>query len=390
MTQPGTFALIADQFRCLFYRAGFYLDVPGLIQLLKFRQLRERFYTDLWQQTADNIGAVCTRWDSGFTRIERDGLTTIVRQSTVMLDDQLTLDIMGNKAVVYELMAEKGYAVPNHLVFPVSEFAACRDFFLSQRRPVVLKPASGTGGGRGVTTGIRTVKALKKAFRLAARFDSRLIVEEQLEGHSYRLLYIGGRFVEAVRRDAPIVVGDGKHTIRHLVAMENARRLASDPVTALSPLKLDRDCQNMLNNQGLRPGDCLEQGRSIKLKKAINENGCEQNYRVSDDVHPDTVRLGAALVRDLGVAFAGIDVICKDISMPLSANNGLISEINTTPGIHHHYLVSGSATECPVAEQVLEYIFQSRSGTMMLGPASADQQERSHPPSRPLLRKLGT
>lgn len=390
MTQPRTVTLVAGQLRRLFYRAGFYLDVPGLIQLLKFRQLRARFYADLWQQTAVNIGAVCRGWDAGFMRIERDGLTTIVHQSTVMLDDQLTLDIMGNKALVYQLMSEKGYAVPDHLVFSVSEFDLCRDFFLSQVGPVVLKPAGGTGGGRGVTTGIRTLKALKKAFRLAARFDSRLIVEEQLEGHSFRLLYIDGRFVDAVRRDAPLIVGDATHTIRQLVAMENVRRLAGDPVTALSPLKIDRDCHNRLKELRLGPRDRLEAGQVIDLKKAINENAREQNHRVCDEVHPDTVRAGAALVRDLGVAFAGLDVICKDISKPLSADNGLISEINTTPGIHHHYLVSGPAAERPIADQVLEHIFQSRTGTMALAPALQDPQEPADRHDRSFLRRVGT
>lgn len=390
MTQPRTVTLVAGQLRRLLYRAGFYLDVPGLIQLLKFRQLRGRFYADLWQQTAVNIGAVCRGWDAGFMRIERDGLTTIVHQSTVMLDDQLTLEIMGNKALVYQLMSGKGYAVPNHLVFSVSEFDLCRDFFLAQARPVVLKPAGGTGGGRGVTTGIRTLRALRKAFRLAARFDSRLIVEEQLDGHSYRLLYIDGRFVDAVRRDAPVIVGDGTHTIRQLVAMENVRRLEGKPVTALSPLKIDRDCQNRLKEMGLRPRDRLEAGRVIELKKAINENTREQNHRVSSEVHADTVRAGAALVRDLGVAFAGLDVICKDISKPLSADNGLISEINTTPGIHHHYLVSGPAAERPIADQVLDHIFQSRTGTMALAPALQDPQEPADRHDRSFIRQVGT
>ena len=107
-------SLITDQLFRLYYRAGFYLDLPALLQLLRFRQLRQRYYQDLWRVAAANIGAKSRAWDFGFSRIDRHGLVSIVKQSSVMLDDHLTLEVMGNKALVYELMAEKGYATPRH------------------------------------------------------------------------------------------------------------------------------------------------------------------------------------------------------------------------------------------------------------------------------------
>lgn len=358
--------LVTDQLRRLFYRAQFYLDVRGLAQLLRFRQLRQTYYRDLWQTAARNIGAECSDWDFGYTRISSNGLTAVVKQSDVMLDSHLTLNIMGNKALVYDMLAEKGYAVPSHQRFSMGQFDLCEAFFQTQNAPVVVKPASGTGGGRGVTTGINTRSALRKAARLAASFDHDLIVEEQIEGHSYRLLYLDGVFIDAVRRDPPVIRGDGRHTIRQLVARENVERLNGNPVTALSPLKLDRDCQNKLLEHGLRSGHRLAAGRVLELKRAINENSSQRNHCVSQDVHPETIAAGARLVRDLGVKFAGLDVLCRDISTPLGAENGLISEINTTPGIHHHYLVSNPENHVPVAELVLKHMFETKQGVMDL------------------------
>jgi D-alanine-D-alanine ligase-like ATP-grasp enzyme len=366
LVRKSTLILVADQLRRLAYRAQFYLDVPSLVQLLKFKQLRQKFYQDLWREVATNIGAQCTDWDFGYTKISKKGSTTFVNQSNVMLDDNLTLDIMGNKALVYSLMNELGYAVPDYRLFSITDFAACENFFLAKNRPVVVKPASGTGGGRGVTTGIKSLAALRKAFRLAARFDHHLIVEEQIEGHSYRLLYINGDFIDAVRRDPPTIIGDGKHSIRQLVGMENARRLAGDPVTALSPLKMDLDCRNRLTELGLSAHHCLEAGRIIVLKKAVNENVCQENHIVRNDVHPDTILAGATLLQKVGVKFAGLDVICKDISKPLNSDNGLIGEINTTPGIHHHYLVSEKSGIAGIAEQLLDHMFRTKQGVMNL------------------------
>jgi hypothetical protein len=38
----------------------------------------------------------------GFYRLKRDGFSTFVRHGEVMLDDHLTLDIVGNKPLVYK------------------------------------------------------------------------------------------------------------------------------------------------------------------------------------------------------------------------------------------------------------------------------------------------
>ncbi len=358
--------LVANQLQRLVYRAGFYLDVRGLIQLLKFRQLRDAYFKKLWMQAAQNIGAEYKDRGFGFAGISRNGLTTFVRQSNVMLDDQLTLDIMGNKALVYQLLEGNGYSVPKHRQFSLDNLSACEAFFTSQNGPVVVKPTSGTGGGRGVTTGVNSLKALRKAFRYAARYGSELLVEEQLEGHSYRLLYLDGKFIDAVRRDPPVIIGDGRSTIRKLVLLENEKRLSGDPVIALSPLKIDRDCQNRLWQLGLRPGSRLKAGQVIALKRAVNENCSLKNFSVRDMVHPETVQAGENLVRDFGVKFAGLDVICKDISKPLEGSNGTFGEVNTTPGIHHHYLVNDASAGVPVAELVLDYMFKEKQGVMHL------------------------
>lgn len=364
-------SVVKHQIWRLAYRARFYLDVPSLIQLLKFRQLRAKYFRNMWVEAARNIGAEYKDWSFGYGRISRNGLTTFVKHSKVMLDNQLTLDIMGNKALVYELLEDKGYPVARHNCYTLDSLSVCEEFYRSQNGPVVVKPASGTGGGRGVTTGITSIKALRTASRYAARFDGTLLVEEQLNGNSYRLLYLDGKFIDAVRRDPPEISGNGMNSIRKLVSLENQKRLVGDPVTALSPLKIDHDCQNRLSELKLRPGYKPKEGERVELKRAINENSLEKNYTVRNEVHPETIATGADLVRDLGIKFAGLDVICDDISKPLSESNGVIGEINTTPGLHHHYLIKDKSAVVRVAELVLDHMFAEQQGVMRLDPHTA-------------------
>ena len=361
----------------MYHRAHRLLDLPGLYRLRWFQGLRKAFYRDLWEQAAQSVGADFQDWDFGYFRISRGGSTTMVKLGSVMMDDHLTLDLMGNKPLTYALLGEMGQTVPEFCVYTIQSLDRAEAFLELQGGAVVVKPATGSGGGRGVTTGIRDRRALRKASRLAARYDGTLLVEEQIEGHSYRLLYVDGEFVDAVRRDPPTLTGDGRHSIRDLVRIENSRRLNTRPFSALSPLQIDQDCRHSLRALGLSPRSRLERGRTIPLKRAVNENSAEGNHSVRREVHPETIALGARLVQNLGVRFAGLDVICHDIAVPLSPDNGRIGEINTTPGIHHHYLIAEPAAGVRVAEILLSRLFESGRGAMVLGDRPALVRSRA-------------
>jgi len=354
----------------LYNRLRLYSDVRHMLLILRFRELRKEFYDDLWAKAAGNVGAEYSPWKFGYTRIRRDGLTTVVSRGRVMLDDPVTLNVFGNKVLTYELMTAKGVKIPRYCVFGVGSSAKAKQFLAEVGAPVVVKPAGGTGGGQGVMTGITNTADLVKACRYAARFAARsgseLLVEEHVAGESYRLLFIGGEFVDAIRRCPPSVTGDGKQGLRALVAAENQRRLKERPITALSPLVFNKDCINRLAAQGLAANSVLKAGQSIAVKQAINENAARDNHNVKGSVHPDIIETGSRLAKDLGVRFAGLDLISTDVSAPLSEGKCIFSEINTTPGIHHHYLLSDPATVTPVAELVLEYIFSTRQGVMVL------------------------
>lgn len=340
------------------------LDVPDIVQHLKFQDLRRRYYDRFWANVAQELGADVRKWD-GYTRLTRNGTAVIVRGPEVRLDDHLTLKLMGNKALTYELLAEQGLAVPNHVRFPVTDLAKAYAL-LEQGRPLVVKPNFGTGGGRGVTTGITTRAALQRAAIWAARFDTDLIAEEQIEGQSWRLLFVDGKFLDAVRRDPPRITGDGMRSIRDLVRAENTKRLAGQPFTALSPIRIDRECIGYLAAQGLSPRSVPAAGEMVVLKRAVNENDSSQNHSSSGAVHHGTIAICARLARNLGVRLAGIDIIARDLSQILTRENGLIGEINTTPGLHHHDLVSVHRSGPSVAATLVEHMFETRSGTVLL------------------------
>jgi cyanophycin synthetase len=340
-------------------------DVKGILERRRFRVLRERFYDTLWRDAATSVGAEATRLANGLLQIRRGPLATFVDQSDVMLDSAITSRLLLNKAITYEWLAAKGLRTPRSVAFDLDTLALAEAFMAAQSGPVVVKPADGTGCGHGVTTHIATREALRDAALHAAAFHAHLLVEEQLPGASYRLLFLHGECLDAVRRDPPVLSGDGRSTIRQLAQQENNRRRDGE-ITALSPLIADRECCNTLSRAGLTPASVPAKGVSVRAKLAVNENAARENHVVRDEVHPEIVETCRKIAHDFAVSFAGFDVMAEDISLPPGAGGTVYTEINTSPGIHHHYLVAEQAKRAPVAKIVLEHLFTHRRGVFAL------------------------
>jgi len=100
----------------------------------------------------------------------------------------------------------------------------------------------------------------------------------------------------------------------------------------------------------------------VQVKRAVNQNAAAENHVVRDRVHARTIVACERLVRHLGVRLAGVDVFAQDIAAPLDGGNGLIGEINTTPGLHHHDLVAEAGEAAGVGAIVLEHMFETGTG----------------------------
>lgn len=351
------------KFWSYWHRLRFFMDVPSILRLLRYRKLRQKYYDDLWKTAAKNLGAQISPNSFGLTRIGKVGWNTYVRQHEMMFDSPLMLDLMGNKALTYQLLMDMDAPIVPHIVTSIDRLDEANEF-LRSHGTVVAKPASGTGGGRGVTTGINSTKQLTAAAKLAARSDRNLIIEKQVEGKSFRLLFINGQFIDAIRRDSPNLVGDGQSTIRELIKQENSRREEDLPVRALSPLAIDTDMKNWMKANGLSFSDVPSKGETVQIKLATNENDSSGNVNVTQLVNAQIISNCANIVQKIGVEFAGVDLICRDISGEFTQENCYVGEVNTTPGLHHHYLIANPGDGNNVAELALNYLYSKKIGIM--------------------------
>ncbi|MBI5470764.1 MAG: hypothetical protein HY961_00320 [Ignavibacteriae bacterium] len=314
---------------------------------------RSEFYERLWRTAAEQIGATFKAFGDGYFEIRLRGRRTLIWQGLVQVDDPVTLKLAGNKPMVHKLLAEKGIRVPRHAVFTVDALAAAKQFLYASGGACVVKPAADTGAGDGVTTHVRTESELHRAIAFASIFSSTLMIEEQIRGDSYRLLYFDGTLLHALHRKPPHVVGDGKSTVRQLIAAENNKRQHNAGSAAVTRLHLDPDCTATLRASGLSVHSVLPRGQEIAVKTVVNENSKEDNLTVTSLIEEQLIREGALAAETLGIRLAAVDVITSNPSLSLAEANGAVIEVNTTPGLHHHYNVANPELRDCIAAPIL-------------------------------------
>ncbi|MGH7494843.1 MAG: cyanophycin synthetase [bacterium] len=325
-----------------------------------FRHLKEVFYEKLWTGTARDLGAEIKAIGYGFYELRLHAKTTLVHGSEVMLDSHLNLKLAGNKPLISKILSEHHYPVARYHEFDLAHLDEAYEFLAGLARPCVVKPAGAGSAGKGITTGILTRGELSKAALWASCYSQKLIIENQVEGDSYRLLYLHGRFLDAIRRLPPRVHGDGKHTIQELIVAENHRRMNPGAIISLHPLAIDAELKNHLRATGYHLKHVLAKGKSIAAKRVVNQNSRYENESVRAIVHPEIIKSGEHIARLLQIELAGIDLICKDITRPLAQENGVVNEVNTTPALHHHYLISNTSEITPVAVHIQRYILNGK------------------------------
>ena len=258
--------------------------------------------------------------------------------------------ISRDKDLTKELLSSCGVPIPEgrEVSSPADAWDAAEDIGL----PVCVKPVDGNHG-RGVFIDVKTREEVEHAYSIAVNEGSGVLVERSIPGTEHRLLVIGSKLVAANRGDMVIVNGDGKSTIRELIESQ----INSDPrrgPTELHPLsiiRIDSAARMELSRQNLDADDVPAQSREVLIQRNANHA-----FDVTDEVHPETAELATLAARVIGLDIAGIDLVCEDISKPLSAQGGAIVEVNAGPSLLMH-LRPGVGKPRPVGKAIVDNLF---------------------------------
>jgi D-alanine-D-alanine ligase-like ATP-grasp enzyme len=252
------------------------------------------------------------------------------------------LKIFNDKYYSKAFLIDKGISVPPGLVFGPDQAEFALGFAETIGYPVVIKPVNGSQGNL-VFANLTDKYEFSKAFQLiSSQLKSRsILVEKYFDGDDYRFLVIADQDVAIVKRSPPKIIGDGISSIKEIIDRENDRRMNPRTTCLCKIIIDDEEGVRTLKKQGLNASTIPLPGQVVQLRNNANVSFGASCENVLDTVHPSYIEL-ARTIHSLfpGNAFTCIDILSKDVTVPVNADNYAFCEFNSDPGFSLHELPS--------------------------------------------------
>jgi len=319
---------------------------------------RADYYARAWEEAAIQTGSKIESLGDGIFKITNKSHSVLVYEQYSPLVDPVGYRLIVNKAIVYKLLAKIDVPMPRYIHLKKTDFSAAKLFMSETNCPLVVKPAYGTGAGAGVTTNVIGNRRLYQALAWSRAFCPETVIEEQIKGNNYRLLFLDGELLDCIIRNPPTVTGDGVSSIRRLIRLENKMRIEPGAQLAQNLIFIDMDTKNTLSAQRIGLNTKPARGQTIKVKDVINCNRAEENETPQENPSESLISLGRKIAETIGVRLLGIDIITDDLTADLRESGGRVIEVNSPPGHFYHHLKKGKGY--PVGLKLLQRVFEDK------------------------------
>lgn len=273
-----------------------------------------------------------------FIRIVRDSRSHLVKQATrTGADTYIAALAMENKQVTKALLEAAGLRAPAGRLHD-SVTTALADWPRVRGRATVVKPRSTNfGEGVAILPGTATQAEYEEAVRAAFALDTAVLVEEFIAGREFRFLVIGGRTRAVLHRVPANVVGDGRRSIRALVAAKNEHPFRGEGyVKPLEKIVLGATELAFLAAAGLGPESVPADGQQVFLRKNSNISTGGDSVDWTDTMPAVYLRIAERATAALGAQISGVDMIVPDPADARAAASYSIIELNFNPALHIH------------------------------------------------------
>ncbi|MDD3242063.1 MAG: bifunctional glutamate--cysteine ligase GshA/glutathione synthetase GshB, partial [Bacilli bacterium] len=271
-----------------------------------------------------------------FISLKKNGKVEYVKQATkTSKDNYVTVLIMENKSVTKKVLLGSNIKIPEGIEVNSMDEAlnVIKDFV---KIPIVIKPKSTNFG-----TGISIFKdgadeeSIKKAFKIAFKYDNTVLIEEFIKGKEYRFLVMDDKVAGILHRVPANVKGDGIKSITELVEIKNQDSLRGyHYVTPLEKINLDENAELFLNQQNKDFNYIPEKDEVVYLRENSNISTGGDSIDYTDDISEKFKIIAVNAAKAVNARICGVDMMLEDYSDENS--NYAIIELNFNPAIHIH------------------------------------------------------
>ena len=250
----------------------------------------------------------------------------------------LSIQIMGSmlgktKTTAKRYLSNFGIpTLPERIVSRTEDAGAAADAI---GYPVVVKPTDGTGG-RGITLNAKTRSAVEAAFAYAMANGSGVMIEPYLPIPDFRAILVSGHPYMIFQRHSPYVTGDGRSTVRKLIADHNqAVAEGRQAFPSERPAAIDPDVEQTLADAGLSLEAVPDAGRVVVLRMMplLTYGGYATDE--TERLHPANAALFRRLATIVNLPLLAIDFRAEAVDRPWQDQRFAVLEFNARPNMAH-------------------------------------------------------
>ena len=254
--------------------------------------------------------------------------------------------IADRKDLFHDLLGMLNIRTPDTMLY-TGDLQAAYDF-LEKHKTVVVKPTD-QSHGKGITINITTTELLEEALQYAAGFGKKFLLQQQVEGDDYRLLFIGGKLAAAAIRKPAYIVGDGVHTTHELIAIENDSERRSD---GYQEVLTTIDLPGVVRYLGPKIHTTPAMGEEVRVIGMANIGRGGACIDVTDTVNPTLVKQAKKVIDHFRIGVCGVDFLMS------KEGEAYLIEINTRPSLGlHEFPFKGQARNTP--DKFLDWLTQA-------------------------------
>lgn len=248
-----------------------------------------------------------------------------LRGPRLSCSNPVSLWIIKDKFLTKEALRE--ISVPFPEGYPAKTISEAISIAKKISYPVIIKPRKGEGG-IDVFLNITSEKKLRKFFPKVIKHSSQALIEKQVFGKYYRITMIDYKIAGILETHGIALVGNGIDTVKKLI--EKYKKKFN------SAYKINKKTLAILSFQDLALTSVPHKNQKITLGFSGAEGG--EWIDRTESISKENTALLKKLTKHLDLKLAGIDLIAKDISLPITSprSRGYVLEINGAPEFLFH------------------------------------------------------
>lgn len=279
------------------------------------------------------------------------------------------LIISSNKYCMNKLLASAGFPVAKANSYNIEEFQEeCLESLIKEFNfPLVVKPTCGTALGEDVLCNITSMEQLRAGILKRFQRHKFLSIEEyHSDLNSYRVLILYNKVIGVVQRFPASVTGDGVHSIKELIDLQNIERAMRYGNLTQQAIKIDEECIHRLKSLKMTINTIPQLNEKIVICYTCNSSRGGTLKSLGKQIHKKNAQLLCRAAKELDLNFVGLDVACEDIMTPIETSRGIIIEANHAPDITlHEYPMEGK--RCQVSKTIMRRIIFQHPILYLLG-----------------------